>query len=204
MKTNLMNGLENSIPSRGKIRRHGPMANRVTPVLLLGISVWAFAACSPAGAAGDGNSVNAETIAMGQGGMVNVHCVGRTFVRSPVTGDTIIKPLVADYVIDEPNKRVLQYSEERQIMVTVGSGGACSTNMSNKSANVDCAAVQALPDGGKESLSAQTRLDRILGKLTIDVTVRRTHPIRAENTERTFSARADCARSTDPTTIRKF
>lgn len=177
---------------------------RAASVIAIGMGALAVASCSPAGAADDAKSFTGKIVDGIHSGLVNVHCVGQTFVRSPATGDTIVKPLTVDYAIDEPNQRVLQYSEERQVMEPAGSGAECHTTISNKSADIECAAAQTLPSDGTEKVWAHTRLDRVLGKLTADITIRKTYRENWRNSERSMSARADCSPGTDPTTIRKF
>ena len=166
---------------------------------------FALAGCSPAGAANDVSEGDRTLTAQTSGPIVNVHCVGRVGARSPASGDVSVKPLTADYEIDQPNNRLLQYSVEKQVVEPVGSAELCRTTVTDKLARVECHAAHTLPDGRTEAISTTTRLDRVLGKLSYDVLIEKNY-IRggAADTVNALTVRADCQPGVDPTTIRKF
>lgn len=171
-------------------------------LIAVGLGSLALGACSSAGAADKEQGVQEQAAAIASRSAIFVHCVGH--MSRPVPSGTATSSLTSDYAIDEPNKRLLVYSVERQAMEPVGTDDDCQTNISDKLAEVRCAASQTIPDEGIETLTAHTRLDRVLGKLSINVTLRKDHEEGWRNSSKTVSGRADCTPGKDPTTIRAF
>lgn len=170
----------------------------------MGLVALVLAGCSPADAVTGEHTTKADA-APGAGSLVYIHCVGQLASRSPVTGDVSVRSLTADYAIDDSNKRILEYSVERQVMQPLGKSDQCSTTVTDKIGQVQCQASQPRSYGGIEIVSTDTRLDRVLGKMTFNVRVQKSYREGGElNSVTAFSAEANCTPGVDPTTIRKF
>ena len=89
-------------------------------------------------------------------------------------------------------------------MQPLGTSDQCRTTVTDKMARVQCQA-SLTQEFGIEIITADTRIDRILGKLRLDVDIQKRYGIRGDlKSVGGMSVRADCAPGIDPTTVRKF